>query len=130
MFRVSERKGRLLIFWVCFLLIFPVFFAFAQTEQTEDGVESTGSVSLENPIEAETPQEFIGNILNAVLGVVGSLALLMFVYGGLVWMTAAGNADKVQKGKSILTWAALGLVIIFTSYALVNFVIAELVGAG
>ncbi len=53
----------------------------------------------------------------------------MFIYGGLVWMTAAGFNEKVQKGKDILIWATVGLVIIFTSYALVRFVLVDVFGA-
>ena len=61
---------------------------------------------------------------------VGSLALLMFVYGGLTWMTASGAQDKVQKGKDIIMWATIGLVVIFASYALVNFVLESVIGGG
>jgi hypothetical protein len=95
--------------------------------ETEDDAESTETVSLDNPLGTESPQVLIGNVINAVLGIVGSLALLMFIYGGLVWMTASGNSEKVQKGKNILLWATIGLVVIFTSYALVNFVITEVI---
>jgi len=36
------------------------------------------------------------------------------IYGGFNWMTAAGNAEKVEKGKQILVWATIGLIVIFT----------------
>ncbi len=85
-----------------------------------------------NPLGQEniTPEIVIGNVIKAVLGIVGALALLMFVYGGLLWMTAAGAPERVTKGKDTLMWAALGLVIIFASYVLVKFVIDSLLGAG
>ena len=44
-------------------------------------------------------------------------------------MTAAGSNEKVQKGKDILIWATVGLVIIFTSYALIRFVLVDVFGA-
>jgi len=57
----------------------------------------------------------------------------MFIWrqslGGLVWMTAAGSNEKVQKGKDILIWATVGLVIIFISYALVKFMLVDVFGA-
>ena len=87
------------------------------------------NVSLSNPLgENATPQVLIGRVINAVLGVVGSLALLMFIYGGLVWMTASGNSEKVEKGKSILMWATIGLVVIFSSYSLINFILERGLG--
>jgi len=75
-----------------------------------------------------TIQVLIGKIINATLGIVGSLALLMFIYGGFTWMMASGNQQAVQKGKDILTWATVGLVVIFASYALVNFVLVAMTG--
>jgi len=45
------------------------------------------------------------------------------VYGGLLFMTAMGNAEKKKKSMGILVWAVLGIVIIFSSYAVVNFVL-------
>jgi hypothetical protein len=57
---------------------------------------------------------FIGKIISAVLGVTGSLALVMFIYGGLVWMTAAGASEKITKGKDILLWATIASSSFFT----------------
>ena len=38
-------------------------------------------------------------------------------------MTSAGNAQRIEKGRETLTWAAIGLVVIFASYALVNLIL-------
>lgn len=78
------------------------------------------TVVLQNPLKVSTPQALIGKVINTVLGVVGSLALLMFVYGGLVWMTSSGSQEKVKKGRDIIVWSAIGLAIIFASYGLVR----------
>ena len=89
-----------------------------------------GTVCLDNPLGADvTPQTFIGGVIRAILGIVGSLALALFIYGGFLWMTAAGNAEQVAKGKNTLLWATLGLIIIFSSYALVRFVLYEVIHA-
>ncbi len=68
------------------------------------------------------------NISVAILGVCGSLALLIFFYGGVVWITAMGEAKKIALGKEIITKAVIGLAIIFGSYAFINFLIAGLAG--
>lgn len=97
------------------------------TTKTTTPQTSSGSVSLENPLgEKTTVEEIIGRVISAALGVVGSLALLMFIYGGFTWMMAGGNTEAVTKGRNILMWAAIGLVVIFTSYTLVRFVITSL----
>ena len=92
--------------------------------------DDTGAVELENPLgdNIGSPNQLIGQIINGVLGIVGSLALVMFIYGGFVWMLAAGSNEKVQKGKDILIWATLGLVVIFSAYAVVKFVIEGIAG--
>ena len=100
--------------------------------QTSSAITPSKPVSLDNPLTGQTGasnvNSLIGQIINGILGIVGSLALVMFIYGGFVWMTAAGNNERVTKGKDILIWAALGLVIIFTSYALVKFVLVNVLG--
>ena len=85
--------------------------------------DGTTGTCIANPINVSSPQALIGRVINVVLGVVGSLALIMFILGGVTWMTSAGSPEKIKKGREILVWAAVGLVIIFSSYALVNFVI-------
>lgn len=87
------------------------------------------TVNLDNPLKGVSDiPSLIGKVINAVLGIVGSLALVMFIYGGVIWMTASGNEQSVTKGKNILMWAALGLVVIFSSYALTRFII-QAIGA-
>jgi hypothetical protein len=94
------------------------------------GTGETAPVVLDNPLGDNASTDvnvLIGRIINGVLGVVGSLALVMFIYGGFVWMTARGNRDAITKGKDILVWAIIGMVVIFTSYAAVSFVLKNVV---
>ena len=94
---------------------------------------STGSsepVKLNNPLtgsatSVEIPV-LLGKIISYTMGLIGSLALVMFIYGGVTWMLSAGNQEQVTKGKQTLMWAVLGLAIIFTSYALVTFVLTAI----
>ncbi len=91
---------------------------------------NTGTVQLNNPLTGGPNSvgipTLLGTVINVVLGVTGSLALVMFIFGGLTWMTSAGNSERVSKGKNILIWAAIGLVIIFSAYALVKFVFTSI----
>ena len=113
--------------FIFIIVLFSVFlfsnFALAQSGQG-GGPGALTPVNLENPLGLSnpTPQTLLGTIIKAVLGIVGSLALVMFIYGGVTWMLAAGNAERVTKGKNILIWATIGLVVIFSAYALVTFV--------
>ena len=85
-----------------------------------------GTCELPNPLAASgatSPEALIGVIVKGVLGVVGAVALLMFIWGGFLWLTAAGSPERVKKGQQTIIWATLGLGVIFTSYALVRFVL-------
>lgn len=69
------------------------------------------------------------NVANFILGIVGALTLLMFVYGGLTWILSAGSSSAVQKGKDIIIGSVVGLLIVFCSYMIVNFVVNNVLGA-
>jgi len=101
------------------------------TTVTSGGGKTT--VSLPDPLSKDgkthyTVPQLIARVIQAVLGIVGSLALLMFIFGGLTWMTSAGSPDKVTKGKNILIWTSIGMLIIFTSYTLVKYVLKVVTG--
>lgn len=63
------------------------------------------------------------NITRLFLGLMGSVALFMFVYGGLLFILSAGNQEKVNKAKNILVNTSIGIVVILTSWSIINFII-------
>jgi hypothetical protein len=70
--------------------------------------------------------QVFGNIANLIIGVTGSIALLMFVWGGFKIVTAAGNDKKVGEGKEILENAIIGIFIIMLSGYVVNYAMGKL----
>ena len=80
--------------------------------------------SLINPLGETDVRVLFGRVISAALSIVGSFALLMVVYGGILLMTSRGDTKQITKGKDTLTWAVLGLAIIFASYAIVNALIS------
>lgn len=79
------------------------------------------------PLGNTSLQTIIGRLIRGALLYAGMIALVMFVYGGVMWMTSAGNQERISKAKSTLVWATLGLVILFGAYAIVS-VIVQAVG--
>ena len=71
----------------------------------------------------------IMKIVRIVLGLVGIIAIVIIIYAGYIWMTSAGNPEKIDTAKRILRDAVIGLVIIFLAFAIVSFIINALVGA-
>ena len=84
------------------------------------------TVVLVNPLKTASVPELVGNIIKAGVGVVGAFALLVFVYGGFLLLTSGGETAKIQAGKDAMKWSAIGIVVVFSSYALVSFVLKSL----
>ncbi len=57
------------------------------------------------------------NVGNWVIGIVGVLVFLMYVYGGFMYLSAGFNPDGVKKGKQAIKISTLGLLIVFGAYA-------------
>ena len=68
------------------------------------------------------------NIADYILGIVGALTLLMFVYGGVMMVISGGSSDRVKKGKDIIVGSVVGLAIVFSSYLIIQFVSVNLLG--
>jgi hypothetical protein len=98
----------------------------AQTVTTTT-VEVVGE--YDNPLNTTSIAVLIGKVINAMMGIVGAIALMMIVWGGLQWMLAAGNDQKIKKGSQTVLWASIGLLIMFIAYIIVRAVI-EAIGAG
>ena len=90
------------------------------------GSGDSGSIALYNPLGPDIGvAEFISRGIRTVIGFVGALALLMFVYGGVMWMTA-GDSKRVETSKEILKNSTIGLLLIFFSYSIVSIVFSLL----
>ncbi len=64
----------------------------------------------------------IGVIIRSVLSVLGVIFLVLTLYAGVLWGTAAGNEDKIEKAKSILVSSFIGLVIVGAAYGITSLV--------
>ncbi len=71
----------------------------------------------------QDPRTIAANIINIILGFLGILAVVLILFGGFKWMTAAGNDEKVAEAKKLLVAGVVGLIIILAAYALAAFVL-------
>ena len=62
------------------------------------------------------------NLSDIIFGIIGSIVLLYFIYGGVVMLTSAGNKERVTKGKKIIVNSLIGLAVIFFSYSIIAFI--------
>jgi hypothetical protein len=96
-------------------------FALAQTTGSTTST-SSDTAELPNPLGTTDLSLIIGKIIRGVLDFLGVLALVMFIWGGIQWMTSGGSEEKIKSGRDTMVWAALGLALIFASYSILNFV--------
>ncbi len=68
-------------------------------------------VTYQNPLRVNSFTELVTGFLTQVQAIVGWLAVIMIVVGGLVYMTATGRSKQIELGKTILTYALLGFVL-------------------
>ena len=63
------------------------------------------------------------NIIIWILGFIGILGILFLVYGGIRYVTSAGNESDAEEAKKIITYAIWGLFITVSAYAIVKTVV-------
>lgn len=86
-------------------------------------------IILPNPLGISDPRAIAARGILAITGIAGSIALLMFVWGGFMWITSAGSPEKAKKAKGIFVNAVYGLMLIFGAYALINALLSAFAGA-
>lgn len=73
-------------------------------------------------------KETIRQIVNLLLGFLGIIAVIILLWGGFMWMTAAGDEGKVDKAKKLIVAAIIGIIIIIAAWSIVAFVFREASG--
>lgn len=86
-------------------------------EKVDDG---SGATDLQGSV--------IG-IINAVIGVLGIVAVVVIIIGGVTYMTSSGDAGKVKKAKDTILYGVIGLVVVALAFAIVNFVLGNVLAA-
>lgn len=69
----------------------------------------------------QDPRSVAAGIIRVVLNTLGIIFLGLTVYGGFLWMTAAGNEETVGKAKKTIYYAVTGLVIVLAAYSITYF---------
>ena len=114
----------LLVFSLLTAGLLAANFALAQNFGTNE--VNTG---LAGSLSSTDPRTIVGRIINIALGFLGVIAVGLMTYAGFLWMTSDGDEEKITTAKKILKNAAIGLVIILSSWAIATFIISRLSGA-
>lgn len=74
------------------------------------------AASIDWPGGIDSIADLVNNILPYVYGIVGVALFALLIYGGFLWMTSAGDPEKVNKGVSTMTNAVIGVAIVVFAY--------------
>lgn len=64
-------------------------------------------------------------ITNVLLYIIGAIAVIMLIIGGIRYITSGGDSTQVTNAKNTILYAVVGIVIAILAYAVVNFVIGS-----
>lgn len=129
---MNKKEG--LLFWI-FIMVVATFAAAGGFLAAQYSVDSA---LAQNPLfelqsagsgfsggEEQPPKDLrliIFQVVQVVLGLIGTILTVLILYAGFLWWSARGEEEKVKKAKATLRNALIGLIIISMSYALVTFV--------
>jgi len=80
---------------------------------------SVNGIVIQNPLEAESFDALIVNIIDFLIPVASAVAGLMIVVGAFYFVTSAGSPERVEKGKKLIFYALLGLIVVILAQFLV-----------
>lgn len=106
---------------------------FAQTEAL-NLLKETGNTAVgESEARQMETEGFLGStagaVINVFLGLLGLIFLILILYGGVLWMTAAGNEERVKKATQVIERAVIGLIIVAMAYGITYFVLRAVTNA-
>ena len=86
----------------------------------EAGVNTTGGTSSKTSVAS-----IIKTVVNVLLFVLGAVAVIMIVIGGIKYTTSGGDANGIKSAKDTILYSVVGLIVAMMAYAIVNFVITN-----
>ena len=94
-----------------------------KTQEEESMAQVAERLGIQNLNQLGTTSlpKLIGRGISILTGLVGAVALAVFVFGGFMWMLSMGNPERVKKAQGLLLWGGLGTMVILASYAIVTF---------
>lgn len=93
--------------------------------QNSQFASDSGITNTTDPGDDYLPR-VIGRAISIVIGILGIVLVVLFIYSGYLWMTAQGNSGQVDTAKKNMTNATIGLIILASSYAITTFIISQI----
>lgn len=92
-------------------------------DRIKTGAGGTGQAAAGSP----TVEQLIANVANILLFIVGAIAVIMIIISGIRYVVSQGDSGAVKSAKDTILYSVIGLVVAIFAYAIVNFVIENIV---
>lgn len=113
-----------IIYSISGLLSLLYFKAAQAAPNLSNAFSSTLNKAAGNSYNTETTfTGILSSVIFVILSIIGTLFLLLIIYGGVNWMMAGGNEQNVEKGKETIKQAILGLIVVIGAYAMTYFIV-------
>lgn len=91
------------------------------------GQGANSARGIDQPVDLFGDTGVFSKISSVLLFIVGAIAVIMIVIGGLRYVVSGGDASQVQAAKNTILYALVGVIIAILAYAAVNFVVNSFV---
>lgn len=109
---------------ITFLILFPQSLVFAAPDISMDTIAKNSG--YDTNIDKDTAvSAMAGKVVKVVLGMTGTIFLVLTVYAGILWMTAQGKDEQVEKATGIIKMAVIGLIITLSAYSITAFITSQ-----
>jgi hypothetical protein len=95
-------------------------------QMAQGKTEANATAACADPDLGSKLPAFINNIINILLFVIGAIAVIMIIVGGLRYVISGGDTGSTKAARDTILYAVIGLVIAIMAYAIVNFVLVRL----
>lgn len=121
------------VFGVLALGAQPAYASCADTPNTpacaaQRGVDATGTKNNTCGESGDQPCNIghtLKTIINVLLFIIGSLAVIMIIIGGIRYVISNGDSSQITNAKNTIQYAVIGLVVALLAYAIVNFIVTQ-----
>lgn len=126
---MNKLSAKLIILLIVLGALAGPLVIYAEGTKTKGTDTASGAIALPDPLLLKTsgnePEQAVATLLSRVtfnlISIIGAIAFLIFMFGGFLWIFSGGNEDQIKKGRDVMIWAAIGMIIIFGGYAIVSF---------
>lgn len=91
---------------------------------TDSGLKQTSTGAGYDTASSTQLTGYVSQIISVILSVLGVIFLAFTIYGGIIWMTAAGNEERVKKAKELIIESVIGVIIVIVAYAISYFILS------